>query len=144
MRIRTVKGGADTTRTRQTVRPTALTVRREHVRRARRRGARAHLRLVARRVLRGAAHQRRGRERTRIGAARAVRRVAHRTRGELARRRVAARRVRALPRVALLARLDDPVPAHAERDRVLRVRGVDQAARVRHPAGVAQHQRAYQ
>ena len=68
----TIERCANTTRTRQPVRPTTLPIRREHVRGTRRRAAGAHLRLVAARVLRGAAHLGRRRERALVRAAWAV------------------------------------------------------------------------
>ena len=97
----------------------ALAIGRNNIVRALAAIARAHLLHIAHRIPLRPTHLPLPPKLTRVRTARIVRRIAHRALRELARLAVAARRVDAAPRVAVLAVLDDAVPAHLERDRSL-------------------------
>ena len=91
-----------------------LTIRRERIRRTRRRAARAHLRRIARRVRRGPAHLRRRRKLAGIRTTLTAVRVADGVGGEFACGGVAAGGGVAFAWIAVLAGFDDTVPAHVE------------------------------
>ena len=114
-----------------------------HVRGTCRRVAGARLGGIAQRVARRAAHLRRRREAALVRTARAALRVADRAAHELARRRVAAVRRGAHAGIAILARLDDAIAAHLQRDGLARRIGLHEAAGVELATALrARHDRA--